>query len=86
MRRIAGSRFAGAKVFRLGGLVYPLRKAAAVFFEKERANPETFADDAVRGGVANGAGDPLPADFILRGREPTLRQDLHQSGVKVEDE
>src|SRR5215831_6905012 len=69
-----------------GILLEPSFQSHSIFLEQETTCTEAFAEDAVRFRVAGGAGNPLRANSVLSCREPTLWQDLNQSGVEVENE
>ena len=55
----------------------------AVFSKAKTGNTEAVADNAVGDRITSDAGDPLLADIKLRAVEPWLREDLHESGVRV---
>ena len=57
-----------------------------ILLEQEGSGPEALSEDPVRFGIARGAADPLRSNFVLRGGEPALRENLHQPGMEIEHE
>src|SRR2546429_1934699 len=64
---------------------HPLFQPASIFFEQKTSYSKTLAENSVRLGIACRPRDPLPADFILAGREPLLRQHFHQACLGIDN-
>jgi hypothetical protein len=56
----------------LSGAFNPFGEATAIFLQEKTSRSEALAYDSLRLRIADGAGDPLLADTILRRREPFL--------------